>query len=105
MARRTVGGQPGADEGSVDDLEAKRGEPYDDVHGCHAGLQEWEGDSAVGVVDDEEAGENFVLPGEVAKSEAALGGKGAHHVEKGHEAGRFHGEPANPAGQVEAAGD
>ena len=63
VAGGTVGSQPGADEGSIDDLKAERGEPDNDVNGRHAGLQEGEGDGAVGVMDDEEAGEHLVLPG------------------------------------------
>lgn len=69
------------------------------MDGRHGRLDEREENRAVEVVDDEEAAEDAVLPGQVC--DAVFLGEGVHDVQQRQEPRGFHGHPANAAGDVE----
>lgn len=95
--------EPGGETRRVADLEAQREEPHEDVDRRHGRLDEREENRAVEVVDDKEAAEDAILPGEVR--DAVLLGEGVHDVQKRQEPRGFHGHPANAARDVERRGD
>ena len=96
-----VGGQPAADQGPVHKLEDDGVDPDSGVDGGHGGLDEGEDDSTVGVVDDEEASQNLVLPGQIGN--AVLGRECLHVVEQRGEARDLHGNPSDAARDIELA--
>lgn len=97
----TVGSQPAADAGGVEELEDDGEGPDQGVDGRHGGLDPGEDDGAIDVVHDEEGGEDLVLPREIGDS--MLRWEGVHDVQQGHEARALHGHPRDAARQVECA--